>query len=243
MAQNGWLIAATLVALVCAIPMRASAEEPCARAALAAALSRADAEARAAPRMAFTETVAEKGVVVSGRFNPAEPAGARWTPVGLVAASGQQQESYRGIVNDTPDERDLLLTRVRSTVAGPGDLVSEENGVAMFDFPMSPSAHPTNSPLDGALNLSSHIRVQLSVNEATQTLTGMRFYAPAAFAATPLARVDRIDLRFEFGDSFPGGPTIVRRVDTDAAYQIAGFSNTMRDTVWFGDVAPMSTVR
>ncbi|HWA23939.1 MAG TPA: hypothetical protein VG735_16210 [Caulobacterales bacterium] len=217
----------------------AQAEETTARAALAAALTSAAREADTAPRMAFTETVSEKGVIVAGRFDPRLAPGHLWTPVGVVAKSGQEQESYRSIVHDTPDERDLLLGKIPATITGQGRLMSEANGVALFDFAMSPAAHPTNSPLDSALQLSNHIRVQLSVDEASQRLTGMRFYAPAPFSATPLARVDRVDLRFSFGASFPGGPTVVRQVDTDAHYRIVGVGNVMRDTVWFSDVVPI----
>lgn len=216
----------------------AHADEPGARAALTAAFDRAEREAREAPRLAFTETVAEKGVVVAGRFDPSRPPGGQWTPVGVVTASAQQRDSYRGIVADTPNERDLFLDRIRASLGDGGRLVSESDGLAAFDFAMSPTARPTNSPLDGALNLAAHIRVELVVNESTQRLASMRFYAPQAFSATPLARVDRIDLRFTFGESYSGGPTVVRRIDTDAAYRVAGIAAGMRDTVWFGDVAP-----
>ena len=216
----------------------ALADEVSARAALNAALDRADKDARTAPRLSFTETVAEKGVVVTGRFTPGAPSGGQWTPVGAVAASGQERDSYRGIVRDTPNERDLFLNRIRPSLGNSGRLVSEAGGEATFDFAMSPQAHPTHSPLDGALNLAAHVRVELTVNEATQLLTRMRFYAPAPFSATPLARVDHVNLGFSFGDSYFGGPLVVRRIDTDAGYHVAGFPALMRDTVWFNNVQP-----
>jgi hypothetical protein len=234
------ITAAAIFAGLIGFSPAAHADEALARTALAAALASATQEADAAPRMAFTETVSEKGVVVAGRFDPRRAPGHLWSPIGAVAKTGQEQESYRAIVHDTPDERDLLLGRIPATIAGQGRLLSETNGVALFDFAMSPAARPTNSPLDSALRVSAHIRVQLSVDEASQRFTAMRFYAPSAFSATPLARVDRVDLRFSFSASFPGGPTIVRQVDTDAAYHIVGVASVMRDTVWFGDVAPVS---
>lgn len=216
------------------------ADEAGARNALSAALNRADREAREAPRLAFTETVAEKGVVVAVRFNPGRPRDEQWMPVGVVTASNQQRESYRGIVADTPDERDLFLNRVRASLGDAGRLVSEGDGLAVFDFAMSPAAHPTNSPLDGALDLAANIRVELLVDERAQRLASMRFYAPRVFSATPLARVDHVDLRFTFGESYSGGPTVVRQIDTDAAYHLAGIARGMRDTVWFSAVAPVT---
>lgn len=216
----------------------AHADEPAARAALLRALASAEASTQAAPRLAFTETVAEKGVIVAGRFDPRRPPDARWAPVGfsLESASRQARETYQGILQDTPNESDLLLTRIRASIAGPGTLASEQNGRATFNFSLSPGVRPTGSPLDGALNLAAHIRVQLVVDETSGEFVSMRFYAPTAFSATPLAHVDRIEIHVALGPSFAGGPLIVQRVDTDAAYSLLGVGAVVRDTVWFSDV-------
>jgi hypothetical protein len=215
----------------------AHADEAGARQALDRALQRATMEAQTSPRLSFTETVAEKGVTVSARFDPCRSPAQAWTPL-QPALSAQEKATYRGIVHDTPDERDLLLARIPDTIAKPGTLVRESNGVATFDFALSPSARPTNSPLDAALSLAKHIRFELSVDESSQTLTGFRFYAPSVFAATPLAHVDHVDMRFDLGLSYADGPTIVRRIDTDAAYNVVGVAAKIVDTVWFKDVLP-----
>lgn len=206
-----------------------------ARAALAAAFHRADQEAQASPRLSFTETVAEKGVTVSARFDPATPN--RWTPI-TAAASAQERKSLEGIYSDTPDERDLFLHRIRSSLSGTGSLVSSHDGVSVFDFAMARTARPTGTLLDQVADLQSRIRVQLTVDAHTQTFTAMRFYAPAPFHATPIAKVDHVELNFTFGPSYAGGPTVVRRITTDVRYSIATAEAVVRDTVWFSDVAP-----
>jgi hypothetical protein len=236
MTRSGFFSLAFALAFSFAAP--AFADEAGARSALAAALASAASEAQGAPRMAFTETIAEKGVVVSGRFDPSALRNARWTPVGDVPP-GQGQETYRNIVRNTADERDLLLAKIPGSITGAGRFISETGGIAVFDFAMSPDAHPTNSVLDGMLGLSNHVRVQLSVDVAAGRFSGMRFYAPRAFSAAPLVRVEAVNLVFSFGPSFAGGPNVVRRIDTDARYSIARVANHMQDTLWFKDIAPI----
>jgi hypothetical protein len=220
-----------------AAPLSAQADEAGAHAALNKALTRAVAETQSTPRLAFTETVAEKGVTVSARFNPALMKSRAWSPLSPLVTR-QETTTYRGIVHDTPDERDLLLGRVARTIAGPGRLISETGGAAVFDFALSPQARPTNSMLDTALGLAQHIRVRLTVDEAKGAFAGMTFYAPGPFSATPLAHVSRLSLQFGFGESYPGGPIVVRRIDTDAGYDVVGVAKSVRDTIWFKDVAP-----
>ena len=228
---------AALIAIA-VFPLPARANEADARAALRTALDRAECDARTSPRLSFTETVAEKGVKVAAHYHPVGATSGQWTPVGEVAPGGQERSSYREIIHDTPNERDLLLDRVRASLGDLGRLVSETADEAKFDFALSPQAHPTNSLLDGALHLSEHVRVELAINKIDPALTRMRFYAPTAFAATPLAHVDRLNLSFSFGPSYAGGPIVVRRINSDAAYRVTGFNNQMRDTVWFDDIAP-----
>src|SRR5262249_55985344 len=150
-------IAFAALAFLAGAPLNAHADEAGARTALGKALTRAIAENRSAPRLSFTETVSEKGVIVSARFNPALLKNKAWSPL-TALTSNQETATYRGIVHDTPDERDLLLGRIPKTIAGAGRLISESAGEAVFDFALSPQAKPTNSVLDGALSLSQHIR-------------------------------------------------------------------------------------
>ena len=110
--------------------------------------------------------------------------------------------------------------------------------MATFEFPMAPTARPTGTLLDQIGDLQSHIRVQLIVDQHAGAFSSMRFFAPQAFHATPIARVDRIALSFTFGPSFDGGPIVVRRVDTDIAYSLAGSNRAVRDVVWFSEIAP-----
>jgi len=229
------LIAVTLLAAMAFAP--AFGDEAAARAALARALDAADRDARGPGRLAFTETVAEKGVRVSARFEPHGQREGKWRPL-TPLTKGQERETYRSIVRDTPNESDLFLNRIRASLGDSGRLVSEQNGHATFDFAMDRRARPTHSPLDGALNLAEHIRIELKIDAHAGRLDAMRFYAPAPFSATPLARVERIDMKFTFGPSFPGGPVVVRQIDTDAAYRLAGLANIVRDTVWFSDIEP-----
>ncbi|MBU6374236.1 MAG: hypothetical protein KJS97_16040 [Alphaproteobacteria bacterium] len=213
----------------------ARADEAQARAALDLAFRRATAEAHASPRLSFVETVAEKGVRVAARFDPV--ATRTWTPL-APPTSAQESKSLADTVRDTPDERDLLLDRIRASLSGAGTLVAERDGIATFDFAMAKTARPTGTLLDQVADLQSHIRVQLTVDEKTGTFTAMRFFAPQPFHATALAKVDHVDLAFTFGPSFVGGPTVVRQVATDVAYSIAGVACAVRDGVWFSDVAP-----
>lgn len=215
----------------------AAGDETSARAALETALVRAETEVKTAPRLAFTETVAEKGVTVAARFDPKAAPNRAWT---LVSPSpplkGQTRKTYDGILADTPDERDLFLDRIRASLGDRGRYEGELDGVAAFDFALAPDARPTHSPLDGALNLAQHIRLKAWVDIAQGRFQAIRFYAPAAFSATPLAHVDHITLDFTFAPAFPAGPVVVARIDTDARYRIAGIVGIVRDTVWFSDV-------
>lgn len=227
-------LAGALVLFV-ATAVGAHADEVGARAALEAAFRRAETEAAAAPRLSFVETVAEKGVIVAARFDPA--ASPHWTPV-RPARTPQERKSLADAYRDTPDERDLLLDRIKSSLSGPGELVSSRDGLAVFEFAMARTARPTGTLLDQVADLQSHIRVQLTVDQAAGAFTGMRFFAPAPFHATPVAKVERVELGFEFGPSYAGGPIVVRKVTTDVAYTIAGVRSAVRDAVWFSEVAP-----
>lgn len=236
MRWTGVGLLAALALVLC--PTRfAAADEARARAALQLAFARAQTEAKAAPRLAFVETVAEKGVQVAAQFDPARPAKLRWAPL-RAPKTAQERDSLEGIYKDTPDETDLLLHRVQGAVSGEGTLVADHAGIATFEFAMSPQARPTKTLLDKVGDLQSHIRVSITVDENRGVMTGMRFFAPKAFRITPIAEVNRVDLTFAFGASFDGGPEVVRRVDTDVAYRLAGAAKTVRDTVWFSEIQP-----
>ncbi len=225
-------------------PAAAQDERALVDAAVAEALSRAEA----APRFALTQTIENmnSGARYVVRFDPTlpefdpeSPEASRWSILEPAEAELNEDalEVWNGVRQQNDADIDVMMEEPARLI--PAELVAqgEAEGQALYAGRLTETMEINGEPPSRAMR--RNLAVELAVDAQTSLISRYRLFAEQSFRPMMAARINEFDLAMTFDEAWSGGPIVLTSVEQ----QIAGsaffndFSEHMRVT--YSDFSPI----